>query len=226
MAGALVLLIASATSSSALVIARQPPSLATPSLATLATPAPARTASDDEPYAERSTEREIVVAAARLAAVRGTSDIISQHIQRCHASSDGLAHIDVAAVDVTHVAAMCIAGLLISGTGGAMWLMCLERALGPTTSWRSAVHKAGLDYVCWAPAAISCNLVTVSLLTGHGCQASLQSVAAALPTLMALEWKIFAPYNLVGYSYVPPAHRVAAKAVFSFFFSIALSGYC
>ena len=70
----------------------------------------------------------------------------------------------VAVVDLVHLAAMVLAGVTISGAGGAVWLRHLEGQLGPTDGAPSVLRKSVLDYVCWAHVVNAANLCLVSLL--------------------------------------------------------------
>ena len=138
--------------------------------------------------------------------------------------ADVVAHRD--SVDPAHTTAIFLLAFFVSGLGNAMWLRRLETMYGTGTEPATLARKTATDYSVWAPFANSAYLLGVPLLTGHDVAAALSTLQSGFLSVMLMELCIFAPYNLVGYSYVPPAHRVAAKAVFSFFFSIALSGYC
>ncbi len=47
-----------------------------------------------------------------------------------------------------------------------------------------------------------------------------------LPALMLLELQVFAPYNLLGFSLIPPELRPSVKGICSLLFSIGLSAAC
>lgn len=58
---------------------------------------------------------------------------------------------------------------------------------------------------------------------GHGLDASLHATSDKLPSLMMLEAAIFGPYNLLGFSFIPPELRPSVKGLASLAFSIGLS---
>lgn len=162
-----------------------------------------------------AAEHYVPFAAVQMGVVRLTSDIVAQST---HA----------AAVDPVHAMAMTVTGITCSGAGGALWLRYLENQVGPNEdgSRRLVVFKALADYVCWSPTVNSANLFFVSLLMGHGLEASFSCMVTGLPSLMLLELCIFGPYNLIGFSLIPPDLRPSAKALASFVFSMYLSLSC
>ena len=104
-------------------------------------------------------EHYIATAAIQMGAVRGVADLVGQHMH--HAQT----------IDLVHLAAMVVAGVTVSGAGGAMWLRHLEGRLGPTDGASSVLRKSVLDYVYWAPVVNAANLLLVSLLTARCSQA-------------------------------------------------------
>ena len=103
-------------------------------------------------YQLLTREHYLPVASLQMGVVRGTADLIGQHMHGANV------------IDGMHAGAMVITGLSISGAGGAAWLRHLERALGPSEGKAGGVLlKTVLDYVCWAPVVNTANLFTVSL---------------------------------------------------------------
>lgn len=104
-------------------------------------------------------EHYVATAALQMGAVRGVADLVGQHMHGAQT------------IDLVHLAAMVVAGLTVSGAGGALWLRHLEGALGQTDGAPSVLRKSVLDYVCWAPVVNAANLCIVSLLTARCSQA-------------------------------------------------------
>ena len=104
-------------------------------------------------------EHYVATAAIQMGAVRGVADLVGQHMH--HAQT----------IDLVHLTAMVMAGVTVSGAGGALWLRHLEGKLGPTDGAPSVLRKSVLDYVCWAPVVNAANLYIVSLLTARCSQA-------------------------------------------------------
>jgi hypothetical protein len=63
-------------------------------------------------------------------------------------------------------------------------------------------------------------------LQGHDLETSLQVTVYGMPSLMLLELQTFGPYNLLGFSLVPPELRPSVKGLLSFAFSVGLSLAC
>lgn len=136
-------------------------------------------------YPERNDERALVLAAVRMGAVRGLSDVLCQAVQTTTTA-------DMGHVDLSHVAAMSASGVLLSGAGGVLWVRAsylalhafgtlsethiapivscgtqlrqLERSIGPSAGLSTVLQKSLLDFVCWSPAVISANMLLVSAL--------------------------------------------------------------
>lgn len=108
-------------------------------------------------YRRHASEHYVATAAVQMGVVRGVADLVGQHLHGAQS------------VDLVHLAAMVLAGVTISGAGGAVWLRHLEGQLGPTDGAPSVLRKSMLDYVCWAPVVNAANLCLVSLLTVRSC---------------------------------------------------------
>ena len=108
-------------------------------------------------YRRHASEHYVATAAVQMGVVRGVADLVGQHLHGAQS------------VDLVHLAAMVLAGVTISGAGGAVWLRHLEGQLGPTDGAPSVLRKSVLDYVCWAPVVNAANLCLVSLLTVRSC---------------------------------------------------------
>ena len=106
-------------------------------------------------YRRHASEHYVATAAVQMGVVRGVADLVGQHLHGAQS------------VDLVHLAAMVLAGVTISGAGGAVWLRHLEGQLGPTDGAPSVLRKSMLDYVCWAPVVNAANLCLVSLLTAR-----------------------------------------------------------
>lgn len=158
------------------------------------------------------------LACCQMALVRGTTDVIGQCVQR----ADDAPLAALMSLDASHTLAMMTVGLL-SGGGGAIWLRHLESQLGSCTRPSSVAKKAALDFLCWGPTSITASLVLVPLLTGATLDASLASATEGLPLLMLYELFIFGPYNLIGFTLVPPEARPTVKGFCSFVFALVLS---
>uniref|UniRef100_A0A7S2MUW5 Uncharacterized protein n=1 Tax=Haptolina brevifila TaxID=156173 RepID=A0A7S2MUW5_9EUKA len=136
------------------------------------------------------------LACTQMAFVRGTADVVSQHIQLLHdVTNENIWNLDVAtmvavtpslfrAINMDHVSAMATTGFFVSGLGGALWLRHLEGALGPSREPRNVLYKTAADYLCWSPIVITLNIMLVQLLTGSDLEVALQTTMLGLPSLM------------------------------------------
>mmetsp|Transcript_4826 Transcript_4826/g.10610 ORF Transcript_4826/g.10610 Transcript_4826/m.10610 type:complete len:200 (-) Transcript_4826:558-1157(-) len=150
----------------------------------------------------------------QVGVLRGATDVAAQQMQ--HAGS----------FDGSHSLAILLIGLIVSGFGGSMWLRHLEAYFGPSEGMPNVIRKCAADYTCWAPFANTAYLIGVPLLSAGSADVALASLHNNFPAVMLLEFAVFAPYNLVQFSLVPPALRPPVQALLSVVFTMGLSSLC
>ena len=170
-------------------------------------------------YSRLAAEHYIPFASVQMGVGRFAADIVGQTTQQN------------VPFDATHALALGLTGLTLSGAGGALWMRHLEKTLGPNPvsgpdRYSMVLQKCAFDFVCWGSTVNAANLFLVPVLTGAGAEAGLENMVTGFVPLMLLELLIFGPYNLVGFSLIPPDLRPSVKAACSFVFSVCLSMSC
>jgi hypothetical protein len=169
-------------------------------------------------YDDLMREHPLPLAAVQASSLRCMGDSIAQEIARSHGGPAG--------VDLAHMGAMGLIGLVFSGSGNFLWIHHLDDKMGSTRSATDVLLKTSLDFCCWAPIANCAYLLGVPLLTGAPPDAALLNAQQQFVPTMGTELSIFAPYNLLAFSVIPLKFRPACGALTSLLFTISIATRC
>lgn len=124
--------------------------------------------------------------------------------------------------DLSRVLRAMAAGFLLTGPGTHFWFRRLDIMITGTNP-ASLVLKVLIDQIVFAPLATCTFLAFMRVTEGRSRKETEHFIKSNIGNTMIDSYKLWPIANLVNFSFVPPAHRVAFASIVSVFWTSYLS---
>ncbi|KAH7446951.1 hypothetical protein KP509_01G083800 [Ceratopteris richardii] len=124
-------------------------------------------------------------------------------------------------IDIQRLLSFAAIGLFMSGPGLHFWYGLLPKLI-PVPGFQGVLLRLAADQLVFTPLGLGCFFIALCVFEGRQQEIETKLKKDWLPLVVA-NWKVWVPFQLINFGFVPPQLQVAATSLMGMAWSIFIS---